>query len=135
MLKHILRKRFPHIGDKLEDMQKQIYDMKIISSEDLASFINRAAILHNKCVLSRQDVSPNLLFKQFFTKLMACQGFLLFLAPSTQIFFIFNANVVVKLSMTKIPYTPYTITLKPPWPLLSLSLKQIPPTLFHPTFP
>ena len=97
--------------------------------------INRASIRHKNNILYRHYVSSELLFGKVITQLLAYQGFLLFLAPSTQIFFIFNANVVVKLSMTKIPYTPYTITLKPPWPLLSLSLKQIPPTLFHPTSP
>ena len=45
------------------------------------------------------------------------KDFPLLLAPSTPIFFIFNVNVVVQLSMTKTTFAPYTITLKPPLPL------------------
>ena len=61
--------------------------------------------------------------------------FLLLLAPSTPISLFFGINVVVQFSMTKTPYTPSTISLKPPWPLLYFSLKNFPPKVFHPTLP
>ena len=51
MLEHVLQKRFPQIGGKAGDLQKQIYDLQVIYSEDLASFINRAAILHQNIIL------------------------------------------------------------------------------------
>ena len=41
----------------------------------MASFMNRESILHKNIILSIQDVSPNLLFEQVLTQLMAYQGF------------------------------------------------------------
>ena len=38
ILKHIFYRWAPHIGGKAEDMQKQIYDLQVISTEDLAYF-------------------------------------------------------------------------------------------------
>ena len=57
------------------DLQKQIYDLWVINSEDLASFINTVTILHKNIILSKQDVSPELLFEKFLTQIMAYQGF------------------------------------------------------------
>ena len=74
-LEHTLHKISLHLGGKVEDLQKQIYDMRVIFSEDQTSFINRAGILHKNMISSIQDVSPNLLFETFFTQIMACQGF------------------------------------------------------------
>ena len=51
-----------------EYLQKQIYALLLISSEDLAYFINRAAVFHKKVILYRLDVSPNLLFEKFLPK-------------------------------------------------------------------
>ena len=52
-----------------------IYDLQVVSSEDLVYFINRAAILNNNIILSKQDVSPNITFEQVLTQLMAFQSF------------------------------------------------------------
>ena len=82
MLECFLRKQAPPLVGKDEDMQKQIYDLWFISSEDLASFINRASILHKNIFLFRQDVSTKLLFEQFLTQLMALQGFPPFLGTN-----------------------------------------------------
>ena len=76
MFEHVLHKRFPHLGSKVEDMQKNIYDPRVIFSYD---FINREAILHKNIILYIQDVSPKLPFEQVITQLMACQGFTPFL--------------------------------------------------------
>ena len=38
MLKHILRNRAPRICGKAKDLQKQIYDLQVISTEYLAYF-------------------------------------------------------------------------------------------------
>ena len=40
MLKHVFRKISRHLVGKAENLQKQIYDLQVISSEDLSSFIN-----------------------------------------------------------------------------------------------
>ena len=39
MLEHVLRKKAPRLGHKAEDLQKYIYDLRFISSEDLASLM------------------------------------------------------------------------------------------------
>ena len=75
ILEHVLYKIAPHLGGKEEDIQENIYDLRIISSEDLASFINRSDLFHKNVILSRSDVSPNILFEQLLTQLMACHGF------------------------------------------------------------
>ena len=41
MLEHVLLIIDPHLGGKVEDLKKQIYDMCVISSIDLVSFINK----------------------------------------------------------------------------------------------
>ena len=41
VLEYVLRKIAPNLGGKAEVLQKYIYDLRVISSEDLASFINR----------------------------------------------------------------------------------------------
>ena len=128
-------KIFPHIGGKTDYLQKQIYDLQVISSEYMAYFINRAAILHKNIILLIHYVSPNLLFEKVLNQIMACQGFILFLEPNTLISFIFNVNVDVQFYIIKNPYTPYMINLKLPWPLLFFSLKYSSTTHFHPTFP
>ena len=56
--------------------------MRVIYSDDLAYVINRESILHNIISLSIQDVSPDLLFEQVLTQLMACQGFPPFLGTN-----------------------------------------------------
>ena len=88
--------------------------------------INRASIRHKNNILYRHYVSSELLFGKVITQLLAYQGFLLFLAPNTPISFIFNGNVDVQFSMIKTPQTPCMINLKPPWPLLYLSLNTHP---------
>ena len=75
ILEHILRIQDPYLNGKAWDLQKQIYYLHIIYSEDLAYFITKAAILHNNTILSRQYVSLNLLFEQVLTQIMACQVF------------------------------------------------------------
>ena len=87
MHEHVLQKRGPRIVSNTEDLQKQIYDLRVIYSEDLASFINRASILHKNIILSIQDVSPNLLFEIFLTQLMTCQGLTPFLGTKYSGFF------------------------------------------------
>ena len=82
MLERVLRKWVPHIGGKVEDIQKNIYDMRVIYSDDLAYVINRESILHKKIIFSIKDVPPNLLFEQVLTQLMACQGFPPFLGTN-----------------------------------------------------
>ena len=72
MLKHILRKISPHLGGKVVDMQKQIFDMREISSKDLDYYINRAAILHKNIFLSIQYFYPKFLFEQILTQIMVC---------------------------------------------------------------
>ena len=72
MLEHVLRKIAPHHGGKAEGLQKHIYDLRVIYSEYLPSFINISAILHKNIILSRQDVSPNILFKKVLTQIITC---------------------------------------------------------------
>ena len=121
ILKHILCKQSPHIGGKEEGLQKHIYNLMVLSTEELSSFINRVSILHKNMTLSRHDVSPNLLIDQVLTQIMACQGFLLLLAPINPIFSVFSINVLVQFSMKKTKLNPSTINLKPPCSLLLLS--------------
>ena len=94
MLEHVLRKRDPHLGGMAEYLQKQIYDMRVISSEDLASFINITAILPKNIILSRQDVSPNLFFQKILTQFIACQGFPLFISTKYSDFLHFQRQCV-----------------------------------------
>ena len=58
IIKQVLHKISPHLGGKAEDLKKQIYDLRVISSEGLASFINRSSIPHKDIILYRQDVIP-----------------------------------------------------------------------------
>ena len=58
ILEHILCNWDPNIGGKAEDLQKQIYDLWVISTENIASFINSTYILHNNIILPRKYVSP-----------------------------------------------------------------------------
>ena len=90
MLEHFFRKRSPHLGGKAECMQKHIYGLLIKSSEYLASFINRSAILHKNITLSMQDVSLNILFGKALTQLMASQGFPPFLVTKYSAFLHFQ---------------------------------------------
>ena len=46
--------------------------MQVISTKDLASFINMEAILHNNIILYRQYVLLKLLFEQVLNQLMVC---------------------------------------------------------------
>ena len=48
--------------------------MRVIYSEDLASFINREPILNKNIILYRKYVSLNLIFEQVITQLMAWKG-------------------------------------------------------------
>ena len=82
ILKHVLHKRAPHLSGKLEYLQKHIYDLRFIYSEDLYSFINTTSIFHKSIILSRKDVSPNYLFEQVITQLMAFQCFHHFLGTN-----------------------------------------------------
>ena len=100
-LEHVLHKISHHIGGKAEDMQKQIYDMRIISSKYMASFINISYILDKNIILSTQFVSPNLLIEQVLPNSCPAKAFLLFLASNTPISFIFNVNVEVQFPMIK----------------------------------
>ena len=52
VLENFLRKKASQIGGKSEDMKKQIYDMRVISSEDPVSLINSSAILYKYIILS-----------------------------------------------------------------------------------
>ena len=70
-------------------MQKYIYDLRAIYSEDLSSFINIADILHNNTILSIQDVSQKILFKNVLTQLMAYQVFSPFLGTKYSCFLCF----------------------------------------------
>ena len=67
IIERVLRKISPHIGGKVEDLQKQIYDMHIIFLEDPNFFTNRASILHKNMIPSSQDVYPNILIEQLLT--------------------------------------------------------------------
>ena len=53
VLENFLRKKASQIGGKSEDMKKQIYDMRVISSEDPVYLINSSAILYNYIILYR----------------------------------------------------------------------------------
>ena len=75
--------------------------LRFVSSRYPAYFNNRTAILHNKIILSMQDVSPNLIFEKFSTNSWPAKVFLLFLAPITPIFFILNVSIVVQFYITK----------------------------------
>ena len=79
MLGNILCNWSSHIGRKSEDLQKHIYQLKVIYTGELASFINRTEIIPTNIILSRYDVSLKLLFDKLLTKLMSCQGFNLFI--------------------------------------------------------
>ena len=74
-------------------------------------------------------------WRKFLPNSWPAKVFPIFLALSTPVFSIFSVNLVVQFSMKKTPFTPSTITLKPPCPLLPLSTKYLPPTLFRPKFP
>ena len=63
------------ISDRAEDIQEQIYYLTIISTEYLASFINRVSIIQENTLLYQHTVAPNLLFEKVITELMACQEF------------------------------------------------------------
>ena len=75
MLEHLLIHREPNIGGKADGLQKQIYEINIIPGEDLASFINRGAILQKSILLSKKAVSTNIFFEKVITQLMSYQGF------------------------------------------------------------
>ena len=62
MIEDVFQKRAPHLCGKAEYLQKNIYYLRVISSEDLDSFIKNSVILHKNIILSRQNVSQNLLF-------------------------------------------------------------------------
>jgi hypothetical protein len=79
MLEHLLQRRAPHLGGQANDLQKQIYDLKIIPGEDLDAYFNRATLLQKNITLSHQQVAPNLLFAQVLSELMTCTGFAPFL--------------------------------------------------------
>ena len=55
-------------------MHKQIYDMQLISTEELDHFTNREDILRNSFIHYRKDVPSNPLFEKVLTQLMAYQG-------------------------------------------------------------
>ena len=59
----------------MEDIQKQTYDLKLISEDYLVHLIIRKSILHNKIIIYRQDVYTKLLFEKVLTQIMACQVF------------------------------------------------------------
>ena len=92
MLEHVLQIRSPHIGVKVGYLQKQIYDLQVLYSEDLESLINRAAVLNKNIILSIQDVSPKLLFKKVLIQLMACQGFPTFIGTKYSDFLHFQGQ-------------------------------------------
>ena len=69
ILEHLLIHHAQHLGGKVDDLQKQIYDLKIITGEELDPSINIDA-LQNKTLLHEQDLSPNLIFEQVLTQLM-----------------------------------------------------------------
>ena len=75
MIEHVLCKTALHFGGKVEYHHKQTYDLRVISLEYLASFVERADILHKNIILSIQDVSPNILLELVLTQLMFFQGF------------------------------------------------------------
>ena len=55
-VEHVLHKRSPCIGGKEDHLQNHIYDLNVIYSEYLYSFINRAAIFHKNITLSIYNV-------------------------------------------------------------------------------
>ena len=74
MLEHLLKKCAPHLGGHASDLQKDIYDLKVLPGEELDSFLNREATLEKNILLSKQPVVPNLLFEHVIIQLMSCEG-------------------------------------------------------------
>ena len=74
MLVHILQQCAPSLGSHIDDIQRHISDLVVISAKDLESFINISDILQKNSLLSQQEVVQNIIFDKFLTKLMACQG-------------------------------------------------------------
>ena len=93
VIEHLLQRRSPHLGGCTYNLQKHIYDLKVIYVENLASFINKAAIFW-KNNLYQQAVAPNLLFEKVLVHIMACQNFPLSFALSTLTFSIYNTSMV-----------------------------------------
>ena len=48
ILEHLLYHCAPHLGGRADDIQNQIYNLQVISTEYLTSFINRANLFHKK---------------------------------------------------------------------------------------
>ena len=88
-----------------------------------------------KTILSRQNVSPNILFEKVLVKMMACNFFLLFLAPSKPFFFDFKSKIFFLLSMTLTSLNTSMIIWKPPSSILLFSLKLLPSEITHHTLP
>ena len=95
ILKHALCRRAPHIGGKEEDLQKQIYDRRVISSENL-EFLSTDQPCYIRTFSFPERMSPQTSsLNKFLPNSCPNKVLLLFLTPNTLIYFIFNVNVVV----------------------------------------
>ena len=65
ILKHILKFRIPHLGGRADYWQNYIYDLRVISTEYLASFINRYSILHKNSYYFNRSLRQTLSLREF----------------------------------------------------------------------
>ena len=103
MLGHVLRKRAPNLDGKVRHLQKQIYYMRVISSEDMDS-LSIDQLSYIRALWCPYRVSPQTSsYNKFLLNSCPANVFLLFLSPNTLIYFILNVTLVVQFSMIKTP--------------------------------
>ena len=128
MMEHLLIHSNPHLGGKADYSQNQIYYLNIIPGEDIASFINRCALLQKNITIPNQAVSSNILFDKVLTHIIACKGFPPFLVTKYSSFLLFHKAHGCSSSLTDEPPPPlydYLETSKDP---LTITLSSTPTT-------